>query len=159
MPLATNSVDLNSTKVKFKKKNCFITWLIEYAKKLVNMTLQIFVAPGASRTPNSFVTPILLSAHVQLTVTPCNTLPHRHTTTQLFFRKPTPLGNRHSPAFSLPHINVKSPLSAAVSNIRGCKLFVSFRPVILSCGRLAASHICGNSESGLADETKKIHCS
>jgi len=114
----------------------------------------MFMASRASGMHNSVVTPTLLSAHVQLTVTPCNTLPHRHTTTKLFFRKPTPLGNRHSTAFRLPHIAVKTPLSAAGSNIRVCKLFVSFRPVT-SCGSLGASHICRNSDSGFACETKK----
>jgi len=98
----------------------------------------MFMAPRARGTHNSVVTPILLSAHVLLTVTPCNTLPHRHTTTKLFFRKPTPLGNRHSMAFKLPHIDVKTLLLAAGSNIRVCKLFVSFRTVILSCGSLGA---------------------
>jgi hypothetical protein len=56
----------------------------------------MFMASGAGGTHNSVVTPSLISAHVRLTVTPRNTLPHRHTTTELFFRKPTQLRNRHS---------------------------------------------------------------
>jgi hypothetical protein len=113
----------------------------------------MFMASGAGGTHNSVVTPSLISAHVRLTVTPRNTLPHRHTTTELFFRKPTPLRNRHNTAFMLPHIDLKTPLSAAGTNtrIRGCR-FGSFRPVIFSCGRLRASHCSGKVESVLADE-------
>ena len=129
-PLAIKSVDLNIRKVKFKK-TLFLTWLIETLRATFCQfdSVIVFMASGDSSTRTSVVTPTLLSAHVRLTVTPCNTLPHRHTTTKLFFRKPTPLGNRHSPAFSLPHIDISTPLRAEVSNIRICRLFVSFRQV------------------------------
>ena len=128
------AVDLDITKVKLKKKKPFLTWLIDTlrAKFCHYDSVITFMVSGASGPHNLVVTPSLLSAHVRLTVTPRNTLPHRHTTTELFFRKPSPLGNRHSTAFSLPHIDVDS-LVSSVSNIRGFKLFVSFRPVILSC--------------------------
>jgi hypothetical protein len=74
MRLIVNSVDLGMTSM---------TWFMEtlYAKFCQFDSVTMFAdSAAASGTYNSVVTPILLSAHVRLTVTPCNTLPHQHAT-------------------------------------------------------------------------------
>lgn len=129
MPLIISSADIGSRKVTFRNIT-LLSWLTGTLRATLRQ-FDAFTISWASGTYCTTVTPILLSVHVLLTVTPCNTLPHQHTITTLFFRKPTPLGSMYGAALWRHE--------SLVSGCSGYKLFVTLWPAKSWRRRLCAS--------------------